>query len=573
MPTTYTLKQRLDILRGELSTERSTFDPHWREIADFMLPRRPLFAVTDTNKSRRNPKIVDPTATLALRTLSSGMMAGVTSPARPWFRLTTPDPDLSEFGPVKQWLHTVTQRMSTVFLRSNIYNSLPMIYSDMGGFATSALYIEEDFDAVIRTYVFPIGSYMIAFNERLQVDTFFREMRMTVAQLIKKFSNINKPDWSIFSTNVRNLWERQSHNAWVDLCHVIFPNEKYDGNGYMSNQKKYRSVYYEKSTNKTTDNTYYNNDVYLRNSGYDYFPVLVPRWQTTGEDIYGTDCPGMTALGDTKALMLMQRRRLQAIEKHVNPALTGPTSLKKEKVSLISGDVTYGDEMEGKKGLRPIHEVDPKLEGLQMAIAEHQFRIRRTFFEDLFLMLVNTDRREITAREIEERHEEKLLALGPVLEQLNQDLLDPLIDVTFMIMERQGLIPFPPEEIQGQALKVEYISILAQAQKMAGLAGIERFAGFAGQVAGFDPLVLDKIDRDQMIDEYADITGVPPRIIVSDENVQKIREGRARVQQQQAALANLAQGAKVAKDLAGSKTDEANVLTDLARATEAGRMA
>jgi len=141
------MRQKLEIMRSELDNERSSFISHWRDIAEFMLPRRPMFTLTDTNKgNRKNQKIVDPTASLSIRTLSSGMMSGVTSPARPWFRLSTPDPAVSENGEVKQWLHTVTQRMTTMFLRSNVYNALPTIYKDLGSFGTSALYIEEDFD-------------------------------------------------------------------------------------------------------------------------------------------------------------------------------------------------------------------------------------------------------------------------------------------------------------------------------------------------------------------------------------------------------------------------------------------
>src|SRR4051812_14568374 len=115
----------------------STFKPFWQEAADYILPRRQRFLVTDSNKGdRRNQKIVDATATKSLRTLKSGMMSGITSAARPWFRLTTPDPDLAEFKPVKEWLHSVQRRMETVHNRSNIYNSFPILYGDMATFAT-----------------------------------------------------------------------------------------------------------------------------------------------------------------------------------------------------------------------------------------------------------------------------------------------------------------------------------------------------------------------------------------------------------------------------------------------------
>ena len=108
-------------IRAQLENERSTFLSHWRECANYILPRRSRFYTTDVNRGdRRNQNIIDSTATLAARTLQSGMMSGLTSPARPWFRLTTPDPGLAEFGAVKGWLDIVTRRMINVLLKSNI---------------------------------------------------------------------------------------------------------------------------------------------------------------------------------------------------------------------------------------------------------------------------------------------------------------------------------------------------------------------------------------------------------------------------------------------------------------------
>ena len=179
---------------------------------------------------RRNLKIIDSTATLSSRTLRSGMMSGITSPARPWFRLTTEDPGMSEGGAVKRWLHTVTERMGTVFLKSNLYNTLATVYGDLGTFATGAMMIEEDFDDVIRCYCFPIGSYMIGQSEKYKVDIFFREMQMTVRQVVYKFAD-RKPDGSfdllIFSPGVKYAWENNQREQWVSVCHVVMPNDDY----------------------------------------------------------------------------------------------------------------------------------------------------------------------------------------------------------------------------------------------------------------------------------------------------------------------------------------------------------
>jgi hypothetical protein len=215
--------------------------------------------------------------------------------------------------------------------------------------------------------------------------------------------------------------------------------------------------------------------------------------------------------------------------------------------------------------------VNPRIQELMLDMLEQQQRIRRGLFEDLFLMLANSDRRQITAREIDERHEEKLLALGPVLEQLNQDLLDPLVDIAFMIMMRQGLIPPPPKELQGQQLKVEYVSIMAQAQKLVSVAGIERFAGFAMQVAQVAPEALDKINADQMLDEYAMITSVAPSVVRTDEEVAMIREQRAQAQRNAQMAEMLKQGAGAAKDLSQADMSGENALTKLVGGAAGGQ--
>lgn len=572
-------RKAFDILRTQLESERSSFISHWRDLGEHIFPRRPRFTTSENNKGdRKNQKIIDATATLAARTLRSGMMSGVTSPARPWFRLAVPSPELMESAPVKDWLHVTSERMTAVFIKSNLYNVLPVVYGDMGVFGTSAAMVEEDFEDVVRFYSFPIGSYAISTDEKGKVNVFYREFAMTVRQIVNKFGRLNQEgeiDWSNISLHVKSLYENGQTEQWIDICHIIQPNEDYDGKKLESKFKKFKSCYFEKGSGGDKSRPYYASDEdqkVLREAGYDYFPVFCPRWEVTGEDQYGTECPGMIALGDVKALQLMQKKKAQAIEKMVNPPLVGPSSIQNSRISLLPGDTSFADVREGQQGLRPIHEVNPRINELIMDIQEYQRRIQRAFYEDLFLMLANSDRRQITAREVDERHEEKLLALGPVLEQLNQDLLDPLIDVTFQIMFNQGLIPEPPEEIQGMDLRVEYISIMAQAQKLAGIASIERFAGFASSVMQANPEVMDKVDMDQMIDVYADRLSLQPGIVRPDEKVAEIRAGRAQQQQTAQAVQSLQAGAQTVRDLSSADMEGDNALTRLIQNANAGAL-
>lgn len=555
-----TKRERYNRLLAELKNEQNSFTSHWRELGDYILPRRARFTLTDRNKGeRRSRNIIDSTATFSARTLSSGMMSGVTSPARPWKRLTTPDPDLAEFASVKDWLHTVNRRMDTVFLRSNLYNALPILYYDMGVFGTGGIFTEEDDEMVVRFTSFPVGSYYIANDSKGRVRVFMREFGMTVQQIVEKFGK-NGADLSQMSQAVKNAWENDKLQQWIDVVHVVTANLEYDVNRLESKYKPFASCYYEKNGSE---------DKYLDESGYEEFPGLFGRWSVTGEDTYATDCPGMMVLGDVKQLQLGEKRGMQAIEKQINPPLVGPPSMRNFKVSELPGDISWVAESQYQT-LRPLHEVKPEIQQLEYKQEQVRSRIRRGMYEDLFLMLAYSDpsrgKQPVTATEIAERQEEKLLALGPVLEQLNQDVLDPLIDRTFAIMVRAGLIPEPPRELEGVPLKVEYISIMAQAQKMVGLSSVDRFIGFMGQLAltsPNDPSVLDKWDRDQTVDEYAEMTGIPPRMVVTDDQVAAIREERAKSEQlaQAAALAN--QASATAKNLSQSNTSGDNALAQL----------
>lgn len=551
-----TAHQRYEKRRTQLRSDRSSFIDYWRELSDFHLAYRGRFLVTDFNKGhKRNTKQINNTSRKAVRTLASGMMAGITSPARPWFRLSTPYPELNDVDAVRDWLHDVEILMREVFSQSNLYNSLHTLYAELGTFGTGALGVFEDFDNVLRFRPYTVGSYMFALNGKNIVDTMYREFQYTVAQTVDDFGLDN------CSQAVKNHWENGRLDAPVKICHAIEPNSNHSKQNPLAKYKRYRSVYYEMDKgNKEV------REKFLRESGFDEFPILAPRWDVTGEDCYGTECPGMMALGDTKELQLLERRFAQAIDKVANPPTQAPVSLRNamNRGGIAAGEITWVNST-ADGGIRSIYDYRPDLNAMQAKIDIVEQRIGESFYSDLFLMLSNTDRRQITAREIAERHEEKLLMLGPVLERLHTELLDPLIDRAFSIMQKAGMLPPPPEELQEIDLRVEYVSVLAQAQRMVAVGGIERLATFVGQMAQLDPGVRHKMDLDEAVDEYADALGVSPRIVRGEEDVMALRQQDAQ-QAQRAQQAEAAQqAASIAKEASSIDTEGNNPIAEMIR--------
>ncbi len=535
---------------GQLKTERATWWQHWSEITQFVTPRQGRYFAQDRNKGqKRHNNIYDSTGTRALNILAAGLMGGLTSPARPWFRLATADEQLNKQPAVKQWLNDTTNLMLTIFQKSNTYRALHNIYKELGAFGTGACIIAADYDNVIHLHPVTIGEYAVATNFQGRVDTIYREFQMTVGQIVREFGLEN------VSPGTKSMYERGSLDAWVTIIHAIEPRADRDPAMIDAKNMAWSDIYMELSA--TGEN-------FLRESGFERFPAVVPRWDVEGGDIYG-NCPGQEALGDIKQLQHEQLRKSQAIDYMVNPPLQVPTSMKNRDVERLPGGITFVDSASGGKAVQSAFDVQLNIQALLEDIQDVRGRINSAFYVDLFMMISqdNAATTRMTATEVAERHEEKMLMLGPVLERLQDELLDPLIEVTFHRMMESNILPPPPPELQGQQLSVELVSMLAQAQRAITTNGIDRFTQSLQAVAGIKPEVLDKFDADRWADEYSDALGINPDLIVSEDQVEQIRAQRAQQQQQAQQAEQMANMSQTAKNLGQTPTDGGNAASDV----------
>lgn len=530
------IRKRVLRRKAELFDERSSWLEHWREISEFIQPRSGRFLTSDSNDGKkRHNKIIDNGGLLASRTLAAGMMSGNTSPARPWFRLALAERDLMEFQPVKAWLFHVQTAMRDVFAKSNTYRTLQMMYEECGLFGTAADVVLDDFDNVLHHYPLTIGEYALGTNEKGVADTLAREYQLTVHQLVQRFGK------DAVSPTVRTLYERGNLSARVDVIHLIEPREGYDHRKADNRNMRWRSVYVEAGAP---------DDKVLRESGFKRFPALAPRWHVTGNDTYGQG-PGMEALGDNKQLQHQQMRKGQGIDYQVNPPLQVPTQYKGNSRARLPGGVMYVDAVGQGGGIKSAFDVQLNLQHLTLDIQDVRERINQAFYKDLFLMLANDTRSGVTATEVAQRHEEKLLMLGPTLERLENELLKPLIDRTFDRAMEAGILPDPPPELQGQDLQVEFIGVLSQAQRMVSAQGLDRLLGSVTSMAAMWPEARLKIKPMQVVDAYADMFGVNPEVVATDDEAAEAMAA----EQQKAAAAQAAATAPAAVDAAKTASE------------------
>lgn len=536
-----------------LKAERLHWENDWKVIQENFLPFRGRFFMSEANRSQKTRinSSINNRGIMAVRTMRSGLMAGVTSPARPWFRLATTDPDMMKFRPVKEYMEIVERMMRDIFAQSNLYQVLPNVYGELGTFGTAAMIAMPNYNDVVRFFPVTIGQYSLATNEDQNVDTMYREFRMTSKQAMERFQGR-------VSETIKRAYNDGNYTTMFDFCHAIEPNSNAKSNAIMGVDMPYKSVYFERGQSAVSFSET------SKDSGFGAFNVMAPRWETTGEDVYGYGC-GYFGLGDNKQLQIQEKRKGQAVDKMVSPPMKAPSSMKNVPIVGIPAGVTYYDSTSpsGGDGISPLYEVRPAIQELSLDMERVEERISRAFYEDLFLMLAQSDRRQITAREIDERVEEKLLMLGPAMESMHNELLNPLIGNTYAEMVKANILPEPPDEIQGQPLKVEYISTMAQAQKMVGIGSIERWIGFVGNVAQIYPDARHKVDAVNAVDQVGEMLGVPQKLIRPDEDVKNIIQQEAAQAQQAQALQTGMAGVQAAEMLSNAQTSKGNLLQTL----------
>ena len=550
-------------LWGQMEAERDLYLPEWRDISDYVVPWRGRY-LTQRGPGRPDAlnlgaDILNSVAGGALRTLAAGMMSSLTNPARPWFRLTTADPTLSEIGAVRAYLFTIERLLQWIFARSNVHNELHVCYRDMPAFGQAPLHIDEDDKDVIRAYVLPIGQYALWTDARARIDSVGRKFFYTVRQLRQRFGEEN------LSRATRKLLDRGELNQRREVLHLIMPNEDFEWGAYGAKGMAWRSCWMELAAEK--------DEGFLRVGGYRQFPTASGRWDSIGtEEVYGHG-PVREFLPDIKQLQHMEGQKIVLVDKAVAPPTQSPPGA--EPPSLLAGAATeLPTAISQGSEYKPIYIPDYRaIQESRISVQELEYRIKVALHEDLWKLLITRDQENkpggMTATEVATRHEEALTQLGPVVDRVHTELLSVLIRRTLTVAAERRILPPPPRELvqalaRGEDVRIEYISVMAQAQRLLGLGAIERFSSIAINLAqAFGPEVADKIDTDEMLDQAADMLGIPPSIVRPDDEAAQRRIARARNQQQAAQMQAQMAGAKTAQSLGNTPMNTDSALTRL----------
>ena len=552
-PLRSSLETRLVSLRN---WRQSWWTQNWADIAQFLLPRRSIWLTQSTGgyptpnnmvRGRElNGAIADPTGTYALRVCSSGLMSGLASPSRPWFKLIPGIKRLQLDSAARQWLDETEDRMYSVIAGSNFYNAFAVECEDIAAFGTAPNIIYEDDRDLIRCYNPTVGEYFLSNDSTGRIDGLYRLFVMTVSQMVGFFGVENCPG------DVQELWTEKGNGLEIErmVAHAIEPNFEVAGFGKIPGNFTWREVYWCYGSNAGKP---------LEIRGFVDQPFTASRWSTQSNDAYGRSV-GMEVLPDVMQLQVMTRRMAEAIEKQVRPPLIGSMELKNKPSSTLPGNLTYVTDVKN-GGIRPIYEVNPDINAMAQNIMAIEQRIQKGFFNDLFLMLENQPNtpERMTAYEVAQKLQEKLQVLGPVIESLISESLKPKLKRIYNILKRKGMIDPLPDSLKNIPLDIEFVSMLALAQKGAATGGIERLIQIVGAMAPLVPTAMDNIDTDAVVREYNELLGNPAKILRGPDEVQGIRQQKAQQQEQEMQMQRTERMAQAA----GAAAPAGKVLSDI----------
>ena len=517
-----------------LKNLRYSWEGHWQEIADYVLPRKANVTKTRAKGDKRTELIYDATAIHALELLAASLHGMLTNPSTSWFDLKYKQNEINDDANAKAWLDTAVERMYQAFARSNFQQEIHELYMDLTAFGTACLFL-EDSDGELRFSSRHVAEIFISENHQGKIDMVCRKFNMSARAAVQQ--------WGVQAgSKILNEAKTDPYKD-VTILHSVYPRDNYDTKKKDKLNKPFGSCYIDPDGQHL-----------IAEGGFDEFPFMVPRFLKSSNEVYGRS-PSMTALPDIKMLNEMAKTTIKAAQKQVDPPLLVPDDGFVLPVRTVPGGLNYY-RAGTRDRIEPLNIGANNPIGLNM---EEQKRraIREAFFVDQLLLGQGP---QMTATEVVQRNEEKMRLLGPVLGRLTSELLRPLINRAFSILLRNEQLPPMPEYLEGVDIEIEYVSPLAKAQRTSDLSGILRALEIAVPLQQQVP-VFDYINSDKLIKYIFDILGVPGTLLNDDVSVAQKREQDAMAQQQQLQQQQLAQAAESAGKAAPAVREVANMMT------------
>lgn len=470
-------------------------------------------------------------------------------------------PDTEE---VKNYFSYVNQQMYSVMdnTKAGLQTALDEYMLDQGAFATSGIYVKEKEDdraVPVRYEAWSIKGRYIDEGPDGNIDTIFSEISMSVRNAVKVYGYEN------LSARVRKDFDNGDIENKVKILHAIEPRLERDKSKKGVKDMPIASIHIEVDTRKI-----------LKESGMEEMPVFIGRFSKVPGEIYGRS-PAMVAMADILEINAVREAISIATEKQLDPpmAVYDDGALGAGAIDTSAGAInvfSVTGRLNAGKPIEPLYTVG-ELQSSYTHIDTLKETINNHFYLDRLLDFNNETR--MTLGEAQLRNALRGQSLGAFYARQENEVITPMIERTFNILlkrGRLGVLSGSQEEIEQlkrgaqpvyipEALaqrmingedfyEITYLSPAKRTMQSEELRGIIETANFAVQVAPASPEIIDNIDFDKLIARVAKLSGAPMELIKDSDTVKKIRDARAKQQEEIAKMEQARQQSEIGRNVA-----------------------
>jgi hypothetical protein len=513
-----------------LKNLRSPYESLWREIDYYVDPFGAGGFNKTTTPSRDVEDLFDVTAIDGLDRYTAAI-AGITIPRQQrWHGLEFGDPELMKIVNVQRWCEHATDVLFKMRYAPDSGFEAQM-YEDIrqeGKYGTSALWIGERFGDGYGLFYKAVHLSEIFVDENFsgRVDTVHRRYETTLKQAAREHGAEN-----LSAKSRADLEDPKKCNRPIEILHVIRPNAIYEPGFFGAKGFLVESLYIEIAEKHR-----------ISRKGFHSMPIPVSRHITGPRDVYGRS-PAMKVLATTKGVNQMSRTIIDAGNRAVDPPLLYADDADITKIVTRPGGATAGGVNE--QGQPLIH---PLITGAQLPIGmelveQERGVIKRAFLDEFFRLLTDPSDR-MTATQVMETLQKEGVLVAPYAGRRETEKLGPMVGRELDLLMRAGKIaPFPDEVREAKAKPcVNMTNPLSRMARAEEVTGFTRLVEIGIQAAGAGRQdALDRINFDEGMKVSAEVLGVRPSLVYSDDELAAIRQEKAS-QTQQAQVAQAAPG-------------------------------
>jgi hypothetical protein len=505
--------------------DRGTFESHWREVAERVLPSYSKFFDSQgaelTKGEKRTEFQFDSTAAVGLGRFSAVVDSFLTPANRKWSPLKVSNPELRKDRDVKLYFENLTDVLHRYRYapKANFQSQNHEAFRMLGAFGTGTVMVDRQHGAPgLRYKAIHTGELFFKENHQGIIDTAFRRYRFTARQISQAW-----PEWAENDEAISAALKVPSKaNQTFQIVHCVKPRVDVQRHRKGYEGMEFASYYILRETKQL-----------MEESGYRTWPFPSSRYYTVPGEVYGRS-PAMDVLPAIKTLNEQKKTSLKQGHRLVDPILLLHDDGIMDGASMVPGTGISGAVT--KEGRPLIHTlpVGNPMAGREFMEDERKV-INDAFLVNLFQIL--TENPQMTATEVIENTKEKGILLNPTVGRQQSEYLDVLVEREISVLAAQNLLPTPPQillEAEGE-YDIEYDSPMARAAKAeqaaGGMRAMEQTLAIVSATG--DPAPLDNYDLDVMVPEASEIHGMPMRWMRSPGERDKIRKDRADQAQQQ----------------------------------------